>query len=153
MNRPAFRFRLERVRALRERVEDLAKEDLATSLSHRLKGEAMLASASATVSEARAHRRESGSAPAISGPELLAAQAYLERTERARQAAELELDRREAEVDARRTALHAAARDRQALERLKARRRADHEVASRRAEGAVLDEMAITAHRRAEAGR
>jgi flagellar FliJ protein len=87
----------------------------------------------------------------MSGQDLLAAQAYVERTARARQAAELELDRREAEVDARRTALVAAARDRQVLERLKERRKADHRRESDRVEGVLLDEMAIVSHRRTEA--
>ena len=75
----------------------------------------------------------------------------MERASRARHAAELELGRREAEVDARRTALLAAARERQVLERLKERRQADHQAQSERIEGALLDEMAISAHRRAGA--
>ena len=59
----------------------------------------------------------------------------------------------EAQVDARRSTLHGAARDRQVLERLKERQRADHQRETNRRESVVLDEMAITAHRRAEAGR
>jgi flagellar FliJ protein len=140
---------LERVRALRESFEDQAKEELAASLSTRLKGEAMLRAASESFSHAQATRRESAVLE-MSGPDLIAAQAYVERTARARQAAELELDRRDAEVDARRTALVAAARDRQVLERLKERRKADHRRESDRVEGVLLDEMAIVSHRRAE---
>lgn len=150
MTRRPFNFRLERVRALRESFEDQAREELAASLSIRLKGEAMLRAATDSVAGAQAERRQTAAIEA-SGVELLAAQAYLERTSRARQAAELELDRREAEVDARRTALVAAARQRQVLERLKDRRMADHRRESQRIEGALLDEMAITSHRRAEA--
>jgi flagellar protein FliJ len=147
VTRPPFKFRLERVRALRERFEDMAKEELAASLSVRLKGEAMLQAAEHLHSQAQDARRGAGE---LSGHDLVAMQAYLERTQRSREAAALELDRREAEVDARRTALQAAARDRQALERLKERRRSDHTRAVERIDGALLDEVALTRHRRAE---
>jgi flagellar FliJ protein len=150
VTRRPFNFRLERVRALRENFEDQAREELAASLSVRLKGEAMLLAASESFATAQATRRETA-ALEVSGEDLLAAQAYIERTSRARQAAELELDRREAEVDARRTALLAAARERQVLERLKERRMADHQRESERVEGVLLDEMAIASHRRAGA--
>ena len=149
MTRRPFNFRLERVRALRENFEDQAREQLAASLSTRLKGEAMLRAASDSFAGAQDKRRQTASIE-VSGQDLLAAQAYLERTGRARQAAELELDRRDAEVDARRTALLAAARERKVLERLKERRKADHRRESQRIEGTLLDEMAIVSHRRAE---
>src|SRR5215210_9155767 len=100
VSRP-FQFRLERVRALREREEEQAREELAASLAVRLKGEAMLRAAAESVSDAHDARRRS-STTAISGAELRALQAYMERTERTRESAALELDRREAEVDARR---------------------------------------------------
>jgi flagellar FliJ protein len=138
---------LERVRALRESFEDQAREELASSLSVRLKGEAMLRAASDSYARAQDTRRQS-SALEVTGHDLIASQAYVERTSRMRQAAELELDRREAEVDARRTALLAAARERQVLERLKERRKADHRRESDRVEGALLDEIAISSHRR-----
>ncbi len=149
MTRQPFKFRLERVRALRESVEDQAKEELAASLSVRMKGEAMLEAASESFAHAKATRR-GATEIAASGDQLVAAQAYLERTEQARLAAELELDRREAEVDARRTALQSAARERQVLERLKERRKADHIRELDRREGVLLDEMAIVGHRRRE---
>ena len=149
MTRP-FQFRLERVRALRERAEEHAQEELANSLAIQLKGEAMLRAASENVSDAREARRRSSTAD-LSGAELLALQAYMERTERARESAELELDRREAEVDARRSALTVRSQERQVLERLKERRRADHSREMDRREGVLLDEMALNAHRRAEA--
>jgi flagellar protein FliJ len=145
-----FQFRLERVRALREREEDQAREELASSLAVRMKGEAMLRAAAEDVDGAHDARRRSSTA-ALSGAELLALQAYLERTERQRESAALELDRREAEVDARRTALTARSQERQVLERLKDRRKADHQREMQRREGILLDEIAITAHRRMEA--
>ena len=150
MTRRPFNFRLERVRALRERFEDQAREELAESLSVRLKGEAMLRAASETYGHAQETRRRAAGVE-LTGEDLLASQAYMERTSRLRQAAELELDRRDAEVDARRTALVAASRDRQVLERLKERRLADHRRESERVEAGLLDEMAIATHRRQEA--
>ena len=149
MNRP-FQFRLERVRALRERAEDSAKEDLAASLSHRLAGEAMLRAASHRLDGARDAHRNTAGGP-ISGAQLMAVQSYLERAERARVAAAEDLDRRDADVEARRSALIEAARERQALERLKERRRADHAAEEGRVESAALDEMAIAVHRRRKA--
>lgn len=145
MDRP-FKFSLERVRALRERSEDLAREELAASLSHRLRGEALLRAACETVERARAEQRVTGAQ--LTGGDLVAMQLYLERTEREREAASLDLHRREAEVEARRRALANAARERQVLERLKERRRADHKLTMSRLEGAALDEMALSVHRR-----
>jgi flagellar FliJ protein len=145
-----FQFRLERVRALRERAEEQAQEELANSLAVRLKGEAMLRAAAEDVDGAREARRRSASMD-LSGTDLIALQAYMERTERQRESAELELDRRQAEVDARRAALTHKSQERQVLERLKERRAEDHRLESERREGALLDEMALSLHRRAEA--
>ena len=147
MTRQPFQFRLERVRALRERAEEQAQEELASSLSHHLKGEAMLRAAAENVDGAREARRKS-SIHDLSGPELIALQADLERAERAHESAALELDRREAEVDARRATLTPRSLERQVLERLKERRRDDHRREMERREGVLLDEMALNAHRR-----
>jgi flagellar FliJ protein len=144
---PPFTFRLERVRALRERAEDQAKEEYAASLAQRLDGAAMLRAAAAERDRARVDARPALDA-AMSGADMLAAQAWLDRLERAREAAALELDRREAEVDARHTALMHAARERHALERLRERRRADHALESARRERIDLDELAAAGHRR-----
>jgi flagellar protein FliJ len=146
VNPSRFTFPLERVRALRERTEDQAKEELAASLAHRMRGEAMLRAAGEAVSGARELHR--GAMSQASGTDLLLAQAYVERTARAREAASLELDRRDSEVEARRNALQHAARDRQVLERLKDRRRAEHKQEMARREGIALDEIALDMHRR-----
>jgi flagellar protein FliJ len=143
---PHFSFRLERVRALRERAEDHAKEEYATSLAHRLEGESLLRAAADTRDRARAEARAGGAG--LSGIDLLASQAWLERLELARQAAELELDRRDAEVEARHVALVNAARDRHALERLAEKRRAEHALERNRREAYELDELAAAGHRR-----
>ena len=85
-----------------------------------------------------------------SGMDLISAQAYIERAERTRREAALDLDRQDAEVDARRSALQAAARDRQVMQKLEERQRAEHNRAwARRAQGAQ-DEIALGVHRRGQ---
>ena len=147
-NPPAFRFRLERIRSVRERVEEQAREDLAASLALRLKGEGMLRAAEAELEAAQATRLSAGTAGSASGTDLVAAQAYVEHAERRRQARMLDLDRCDAEVDARRQALLQAAKDRQALERLKDKKRQEHDVEAQRVAGIALDEMSLNMHRR-----
>lgn len=145
MSARPFQFRLERVRALRERAEQRASEELAASLTHHRRGEENLSAAAERVAQAHEGRRVTAQA---TGADLLAMQAYVERTQRAQQAAALDLDRREAEVDARRDALVHAARDHRALTRLETRRREEHALEVARVEGAVMDEVALTVHRR-----
>ena len=140
-----FKFRLERVRALRERAEQRASEELAASLAHHRRGQEELHAAAQRVAEAREGRRATGHA---SGADLLAMQAYIERTQRAQHAAALDLGRREAEVDARRSALVHAAREHRALTRLEQRRRDEHALQNARIDGAAMDELALTVHRR-----
>ena len=84
----------------------------------------------------------------ISATDFISAQAFLERTERLRVEASLELSRREAEVEARREALAAAARDRQAIDKLKERRKAEHDAEWARRSQNTLDELALAVHRR-----
>ena len=146
MNPAPFRFRLERVRALRERTEDLAQEAYAASLTHRMRGEAMLRAAGERVEAARTATRTLGSQPATSD-DLLAAHAYLQRTEMARRAAALDLGRRDADLGARRAALAAAARERKVLDRLRDRRHAAHRAEALRLEGVALDDMTAARHR------
>ena len=118
-----FIFRLERVRSLRERAEEAAREELARELAHRIRGEAMLREAAHAASAARAAGRDTVLAAGTSGSDLLAAQAWIERSERRRLDAAAELGRRDAEVERSRAALAEAAREREAIERLKRRRR------------------------------
>jgi flagellar FliJ protein len=148
---PSFTFRLERVRTLRERAEERAREELATELRSRLRGEAMLKQAMDAVSAAR----EAGRGAAVAGrvvsvTEMRAAQAYLERTEQVRATAEIDLARQDAEVAVRREALAAAARDRQAIDKLKERQQADHDAEWARRTQNQLDELALAVHRRGQ---
>lgn len=151
METPSFTFRLERVRTIRERAEERAKEALSAELRNRAEGEAMLRDATDAVSAACETGREAVTCGRRHAGDLRAAQAYLERTERRRVEASLELARREAEVKVRRQALAAAARDRQAIEKLKERRRAEHDAEWARKTQNTLDELALAVHRRGRA--
>jgi flagellar protein FliJ len=148
---PSFTFRLERVRSLRERAEEAAREELARELSHRVRGEALLRQATRAVSAARDAGRDTVTKAGASGADLLAAQAWMERVERRRLDAVADLDQRDAEVARSRAALAEAARDREAIERLKRKRRADYDAEALRRAQIVLDEVARTAHRRGSA--
>jgi flagellar protein FliJ len=146
---PSFTFRLERVKSLRERAEERAHDELAHELQLRLRGEAMLREATYAASAATQAGRDTVLARS-SGMDLIAAQAYIERAERTRREAALDLDRQDAEVAARRVALQAAARERQVMDKLEQRRRADHDRTwARKAQGA-LDEVALGVHRRGQ---
>ncbi len=147
MNGPSFRFRLERVRALRERHEDAAKQELAGAMMRHRRSEDEVEAAAARLAGARAAQVDATRVTS-SAIDMLARQAYLERAERAHQATRQDLQRDEIELVKRREALTEAARERQALERLKEHRRADHEREAARREGLVLDEIAINSFRR-----
>jgi flagellar FliJ protein len=110
----------------------------------------MLRAATHTASEAVQTACRATFAGASAG-DLLAAQAYIERAQRDRTEAALDLDRRDVEVAARRTALQAAARDRQVMDKLEQRQRADHEREWARRAQSDLDEIALSVHRRANA--
>ncbi len=91
---PSFRFRLERVRVLRERAEDEAKEAFAGAMMDRLRSEQEMEDAAQRVAQAREAQLGAAAAP-ISATELMARQAYLERSERAHQASQDDLNRRD----------------------------------------------------------
>ena len=133
---------------MRERAEDQAREDLAASLALRLRGEGMLKAAEAELESARQARLSTGTHDVATGIDLVAAQAYVEHAERRRQARMLDLDRCDAEVETRREALVEAARKRQALDRLKDKQRAEHNLEAQRVAGIALDEMSLNMHRR-----
>jgi flagellar protein FliJ len=147
MNGPSFRFRLERVRALRERREDAAKQELAGAMMRHRRSEGEVDAAAARLAGARAAQVDATRVMS-SATDMLARQAYLERAERAHQATRVDLQRHEVELSQRREALTHAAKERQALERLKESRRADHEREAARREGLLLDEIAINGFRR-----
>jgi flagellar protein FliJ len=147
---PSFTFRLERVRSLRESAEDAAREELARELSHRIRGEALLRQATHAASAARSAGRDTVLGGA-SGADLMAAQVWMERLERHRVDAIGELHRLDGEVARSRAALAEAAREREVIERLKRKRRADHDAEALRRAQIALDEVALTVHRRGTA--
>jgi flagellar FliJ protein len=145
---PSFTFRLERVRTLRERAEERAREALSAELRVRAEGEALLDQAIHAVGTARDAGRGAVSGGRVSALDLMSAQNFLERAERTRVEAALELDRRDAEVAVKRQHLAAAARDRQAIDKLKERRKAEHDAEWARRSQNTLDELALAVHRR-----
>jgi flagellar FliJ protein len=144
---PSFRFSLERVRVLRERHEDAAMQALAGAMQDQLRSERGVREAADAVSQAQRAQLDASNTP-MSAQDLLARQAWLERSELAHQASQELLGRSEQTVAERRTALTEAARDRQALERLKEHRRSDHEREVARQETIALDEIALNGYRR-----
>jgi flagellar FliJ protein len=148
-----FRFGLERVRELRAHDEDRAREEFAASLNRRARGAAMLQAAQDLIEEARDGRRTGVATGPISGQDLVSQQLWLERLERHRDTAERELDRTDQELTVRRSELNEARQKREVLEKLKERRRDEHAAQNARRQGAALDEMALTAHVRKQAGR
>jgi flagellar FliJ protein len=145
---PSFTFRLERVKDLREQAEDQAREALAQELALRLRGEALLRAASHAAADARDTGLTTVTSGGATGADLIAVQQWIERAERRRREAALELDRQEVEVQVHRAKLADASRDREVISRLEARRRAEHQREAARMEQINLDEMALAVHRR-----
>lgn len=141
-----YRFRLERIRALRESHEEMAKLELAGALQRHARCEVELATADARIVDARRAQREPSSS--LSATDLRDRQAYLERVERARQVVHEELQRKEAELEDSRSSLTKASQDREALERLKDKSLQTHIRELARAEQYALDEIAGNGHRR-----
>jgi flagellar FliJ protein len=140
-----YRFRLERVRALRERREDEAKMELATALADQRAAAHQLGLTAEQIELARRSQHRVGSSSAA---ELLSRQAYLERLESTQRLNLEELQLRENAVTGSRTALTHAAQERQALERLKAKGAAAHRRELDRVESVTLDEIATNGYRR-----
>lgn len=148
MSAAHFTFGLESVRGLRVHAEDRAKEELAQSLAARGRGEAELRAADARLRSSMDLQRDQVVAAPLSGAALFAQQAWTERMERSIADKQRELQRHDVAVAARRTALGTAARDREVLDRLKARKLDEHRVIAQRVEDAATDEMAARSHAR-----
>jgi flagellar FliJ protein len=148
--RNTFTFGLERVRELREHAESQAKEQLAASLNQRVRGAAMLAKASEELASAAASGRPAEGALTDAG-DLVAHERWMQALRRDAETKALSLDRLDAEVDARRSALGDASREREVLERLKQRRASEHKAELLRRESVELDELAINMYLRGAA--
>ena len=148
METPSFTFPLERVRTLRERAEERAREELSAELRTRDELSAALRAAVDAVDGARAATRDAVTSGRVAVTELLGRQTFTERREQLRAEASLNLDRQEAEVAVARQRLAAAARDRQAIDKLKERRKAEHDAEWGLKIQNQLDELALAMHRR-----
>jgi flagellar protein FliJ len=149
---PSFRFRLERVRALRQRKENLARQELASAISQLTGSRDRLRRVEEHLERARTHQRLATDASAtVSAADLLARQAFVEHVEAQRTMGMRELERHEADVADRDTQLGVAAREHEILERLKDRQRAEHEREAGRRESEQLDEIALGRFRRSVA--
>jgi flagellar protein FliJ len=152
---PSFRFRLERIRALRQRKESLARQELARAISLRTGSRDRLRHVEEHLERALTHQRlaagEGANTTTVSAAELLARQAFVEHVEAQRTMGMRELERHEADVADRDTQLGRAAREHEILERLKNRRRAEHEREAGRRESEQLDEIALERFRRSAA--
>ncbi len=152
MTGTSFRFRLERVRAVRERKEKLAQRELADALVRRSSTVDELRTADAHLEHARAEQRTVATAAMpVSATDLLARQAFLERVEAQRRLRASELQQREAEVAERDAELATAASEHEMLNRLRERHRGEHDREQARRERNTLDEIAVTRFRRGSA--
>jgi flagellar protein FliJ len=152
MPNSAFRFRLERVRALRERKEEIAKQELAQAMGRLCDSEQQLRDVDHKLADAHAGQRGAASSrDTLSAEDLIANQAFVERVEQQRRQGVRELRRSENEVANRGAALSDAAKEHQMLERLKERHRAAHVQELARREGEQLDEIALDRFRRSVA--
>jgi flagellar FliJ protein len=149
---PSFRFRLERVRALRERKESLALQELAHAIHQRAGSEGRLRRVEEHLEQAHAHQRlADDDGDTTTAAELLARQAFVEHIEAQRTMGMRDLERHDADVADRGVQLGRAAREREILDRLEARQRSEHEREAGRREGDRLDEIAIEGFRRSAA--
>lgn len=130
---------------MRERKEKLAQRELANALSRHSSSVSELRSADDRVEHAREQQRSAAAqSAALTGGELLARQAFLERSEAQRRMRERDLKQREAEVSARDRELTSAASEHEMLKRLRERRRGEHDREAARQEMSTLDEIAVT---------
>jgi flagellar protein FliJ len=138
------------VHDIRRQAERGAQEDLAAALGKQAGEERSLGQVDATIAGAREGFRAaaSGIGETLPATHLAASNAYLERLAGRRAVAVRELNASRGEVDERRRELESAARERQALDRLRDRRHAEHRREAGRSESARNDELALAGHRR-----
>jgi len=128
---------------VRERKEMLAQQELAKSISRMSSTQAQLASTEDDLQQALQEQRSVASeAGTIDATELQARQAFLERVETRRALHAQDLSQSEAEVADRNAKLLTAASEHEMLNRLRDRRRGEHDQELARTEGKLLDEMA-----------
>lgn len=132
----SYRFRLEHVRALRERREEQAKLELAGALQRRRRCRDQLADTHALISRACVAQMQAR------GDELRVHQAYLERLESTERLLADQLTGHERDVAGRRARLTACSQERAALEKLKQKGLDAHNRELAHVEQLLLDELA-----------
>jgi len=144
---PRFRFTLEAVRELREQAETSAKESLAREL-------ALSHDCDQQVEQARLHLVEARGALSlvpnkpVTAADLNARRNYLERRELESAIAALNASNQADRVDAGRKVLELAAKELEAVENVKRRRRREYEQSIERAELRLLDDLGLRIHSR-----
>lgn len=151
MSDAGFRFRLERIRALRERKEEIAKQELAQAMGRLCDSERRLREVKEQLARAHARQRGAAAERVISGRDLIAGQEFVESVERQHRHGVRDVRRSQGEVSQRDAALNLAAQEHQMLQRLKERDRVDHVREVARREGEALDEVALDRFRRSVA--
>jgi len=142
MSAKRFTFTLEPLRTVREHAELVAMRDLAGELEQA----AALRREVLTTEERLSSARVGDVDGAVSAVDLAARQAYLERVERELAEARVRASVQDGHVDASRARLQHAAREREQVDRLAERRRAQHEQEARRREQQAGDEISILMH-------
>jgi flagellar FliJ protein len=145
-----FRFKLEAVRKLREQAETSAKEAYARELALGRARDAALVEADARLNAARA---DAASPPArsLGGADLRAGQAFLERREVERAITALDSTTQAERIEAGRHLLSLAARNREAVERLKKRQESAHRLENEKAESRLFEDIGLAVHLRGRA--
>jgi flagellar export protein FliJ len=142
MSARRFTFALEPLRTVREHAEQVAMRDLAGELRQADALRHELQSTEQRLDAARDVQPEA----TLTAVELAARQLYLERVEREVADAKYRAQLQEGHVEATRERLQLAARDREQVDRLAERRRAEHDRAERRRERDAGDEISIQMH-------
>jgi flagellar protein FliJ len=142
-----FRFKLEAVRRLREQAETSAKEAYARELALGRTREAALLEAETRLAAARDAAAASNAKPS-DGADYRARQSFVERRELERAIAALDSDTQAQRIEAGRQLLALAARNLEAVERLKKRQQRAHALASERAENRLLEDIGLAVHLR-----
>jgi flagellar export protein FliJ len=142
MSARRFKFALEPLRTVREHAEQVAMRDLAGELRQ---ADAIQHELHSTERRLTAARQTTPEEP-LSAVELAARQLYLERVEREVADAKLRAQVQDGHVETMRERLQHAAREREQVDRLAERRRAEHERVERRRERDAGDEISIQMH-------
>lgn len=140
MTHRRFIFTLEPLRAVRQHAELMAMQELARELDRAAAIQRELEAAQTRMAGARA---AAVPAPVTTAAELASRQSYLERVERELEESRLRDSVQAASVEESRTRVQDAARERETLDRVAAKRRVAHNLESARQERTANDQIAL----------